>query len=109
MLPGGAAGRVKGWASGWTGRLTCYVSPMKKQWLPAALALAASAAFAQGRRDRPGSEHVFFKCKLLINPATGAALPDAVIETNGGKILRVGTPAEVPLPAGAKVIDYSDK
>ena len=89
----------------------------RKQFL---LRLAAGAAAAvtlllpfraagEGRRDHAVAEHLFFRCKLLINPAAGTASPDAVIETSGGKILSAGPSSEVPIPAGAKVIDYGDK
>jgi enamidase len=58
---------------------------------------------------KPKAEHLFFKCKLLINPSTKETVADAVIETNGGKILFVGKAADVPIPPEAKVIDFSDK
>lgn len=58
---------------------------------------------------RPGSEHLFVKAKLLINPGSGTTLEQPVIELYGGKILRVGTEKEIPIPAGAKVMDCGDK
>jgi imidazolonepropionase-like amidohydrolase len=73
----------------------------------ATIALCASfAATAQARRAHPVAEHLFFRVKLLIHPATAETIPDAVIETNGGKILRAGRFA---IPGGAKVIDYGAK
>src|SRR5262249_10925137 len=48
-------------------------------------------------------------CTLLIKPATKETIANVVIEPNGGKILRAGKADEVAVPAGAKVIDFSDK
>jgi imidazolonepropionase-like amidohydrolase len=69
----------------------------------------AAARGAPQRRVKPTAEHLFFKCKLLINPATRDTLADAIIETNGGTILRAGKADAFSLPAGAKVIDFGDK
>jgi imidazolonepropionase-like amidohydrolase len=61
------------------------------------------------KRIKPKVEHLFFKCKLLINPSNGETLSDAVIETNGGKIFFVGKAADFSIPSDAKVINFSDK
>lgn len=64
-------------------------------------------------RIRPGAEHLFFKTRLLINPGPGpgpgTTVEHAIIETSGGKILGVGTAKTLPIPAGAKVMDFGDK
>jgi imidazolonepropionase-like amidohydrolase len=60
-------------------------------------------------RIKPIAEHLYFKCKLLINPSREEQLADAIIETNGGSILRVGKASEFVLPADAKVLDYGTK
>ncbi|MFN7948794.1 MAG: amidohydrolase family protein [Blastocatellia bacterium] len=48
----------------------------------------------------------YFKCRLLINPATGQTIDNAVVEVSGGKILRIG---QFTPPASASVVDVSDK
>ncbi len=73
----------------------------------ASLLLAAAGVLAQARRDHPVADHLFFRCKLLIDPAGGQTIEGAVIETYGGKILRAGQ--DVPIPQGARVADWSDK
>jgi enamidase len=60
-------------------------------------------------RIKPAAEHLVFHCKLLVNPSSGETIPDAVIETNGGKILRVGKAGQSPPPANAKLVDFGDK
>jgi imidazolonepropionase-like amidohydrolase len=64
-------------------------------------------------RVRPAAEHLFFKARLLINPGPGpgpgTTIEHAIIETSGGKILSVGKAETLPIPAGAKVMDFSDK
>ncbi|HUJ26584.1 MAG TPA: amidohydrolase family protein [Myxococcales bacterium] len=71
-----------------------------------ALLLVAVAALADPRRDHPVAEHLFFRCKALIDPVAGR-IDGAVIETNGGRILRVAK--DLPVPAGAKVVDFGGK
>lgn len=76
------------------------------------LALILSIPFlAHGltKRIRPRSEHLIFNCKLLINPASGTSLENAVIEVNNGRILRLGKIGEFKIPDGVKVMDYVDK
>lgn len=64
---------------------------------------------AQTKRLRATSDHIFFRTKMVINPGTETTIANAIIETNGGKILRVGTAKEVPIPSGATVVDWSEK
>ncbi len=77
--------------------------------VPVFLLMYVIAGHAQTKRIKPAAEHLVFKCKALVNPATGTTIPNALIETYGGRILRVGTQADFPVPDGVKVIDYSDK
>jgi len=60
-------------------------------------------------RIRPSGEHLLFKVKALINPATGTSIDDAIVETNGGRILRVGHSGDFEVPANLKVMDFGDK
>lgn len=69
----------------------------------------AAAASGQTSRRKSTAEHLFFKCKLLINPSTGATIANAIIETMGGKIMSVGQASEVAIPSDAKLMDFSDK
>jgi imidazolonepropionase-like amidohydrolase len=71
--------------------------------------ILATTVSGQTNRRRNTAEHLFFKCKLLINPSSGATIANAIIETWGGKIMNVGKPNEVPIPPDAKVMDFSDK
>jgi imidazolonepropionase-like amidohydrolase len=73
------------------------------------IVLFLAGADAPTKRIKPIAEHVFFRCKLLINPSSGHAIADALIETNGGKILRVGKQSGFSLPADAKIVDFGDK
>jgi len=81
----------------------------RKSALLLCLILYVSSASAQTRRIKPPAEHLIFKCKALINPATGTILENAFIETNAGRILRTGKSAELTGSEGARIIDYSDK
>ena len=56
-----------------------------------------------------GVLHYFVKAKLVINPAEGQKIENAVIEISSGKILRIGKASEIKIPAGAEIYDYSDK
>src|SRR5207249_3950870 len=71
--------------------------------------LVPAPGICQTNRIKPTAEHLCFKCKLLINPSTKSTIADAIIETNGGKILRVGKAIEFSVPSNAKVLDFSDK
>jgi Imidazolonepropionase and related amidohydrolases len=74
------------------------------------LLLSLSAClWAQTKRLRATSEHLFFRAKMVINPGTGRTISNAIVETNGGKILQVGTVKEISIPRDAKVIDWSEK
>ncbi len=71
--------------------------------------LTRKAEAGPTKRIKPNAEHLFFKCKLLVNPSTKETVANAVIETNGGKIFFVGKASDLSIPADAKVIDFSDK
>src|SRR5579862_6239800 len=66
-------------------------------------------AYGQTKRIRPAAEHTIFKCRRLINPASGLTIENAAIEVNNGKILRVGKASEFSAAEGIKVVDYADK
>src|SRR5207302_8494727 len=83
-------------------RVSCAVAGM----LVVALLLEADAST---KRVKPAADHLFFRCKLLINPANVTTISDAVIETDGGKILGVGEASKLTLPADAKTIDFRDQ
>ncbi len=78
-------------------------------FVPILLLLYLATADAQTKRIKPAAEHTVFKCKVLVNPATGATIPNALIETYGGRVLRVGKAGDWPIPEGVKVVDYGDK
>jgi imidazolonepropionase-like amidohydrolase len=69
----------------------------------------AVSVYGQTKRIRSASEHLIFKCKVLINPASGKNLENAVVEVNNGRILRVGKIGDLKIPEGVKVMDNSDK
>jgi imidazolonepropionase-like amidohydrolase len=80
---------------------------MVRNAIAVALALSLIGADTPNGRIKPAADHLLFRCKLLINPSTGEAIPDAVIETDGGKILRAGKAGAIP--AGAKLVDFTDR
>lgn len=65
--------------------------------------------FGQTKRIKPDAGHLVFRCKALIDPVTGTIVSHAIIETNGGRILRVGKAGDFPIAADAQVMDYGDK
>jgi imidazolonepropionase-like amidohydrolase len=73
------------------------------------VALTVTATTAQTARTRPTTERLFVKCGTLIDPATESVRKDMVMELVNGKILRIGTAAEVITEAGAKVLDFGTK
>jgi hypothetical protein len=72
---------------------------MKLRLAQLALLLIALPLAAQTR-------NTYFKCRLLINPATGQTIENATLEISSGKILRVG---QFTPPANANVVDVGDK
>lgn len=58
---------------------------------------------------QPKPLHYFVKAKLVINPADGQKIENAVMEVTSGKIARVGKAPDFKIPADAQVFDYSDK
>jgi enamidase len=77
--------------------------------VPIFLLLYVVSAHAQTKRIKPVAAHLIFKCKMLVNPATGTTIPNALIEAYGGRVLRVGKEGDFPIPEGVRVADYSDK
>jgi hypothetical protein len=49
------------------------------------LVIFFTSADAPPKRAKPVAEHLFFRCKLFINPSSKEVIADALIETNGGK------------------------
>ena len=72
-------------------------------------ALAPPGAPAQTKRILPGSEATAFKCGLLIDPASGRTVRDAVIVVAGGKILWSGPSGKTPVPEGTAIVDFGTK
>src|SRR5262249_3983773 len=81
---------------------------MRAVFAVAFLIIGSSMADPAAGREEPQPGHLVFRCRLVINPSEGKAIPDAIIEAAGGKILDVGGADEVPIAPGAKVIDFSD-
>lgn len=71
--------------------------------------LLPSIGKAQTSRIRPASDHLLVKCGLVIDPATETVRKNVVLELVNGKILRTIDGAGFAPPAGAKVVDFSDK
>jgi imidazolonepropionase-like amidohydrolase/erythromycin esterase-like protein len=61
------------------------------------------------RADPEPQAHYFVKSRLLIDPATGRTFDQGIIEVSAGRILRVGTPADLQIPSAARVYDFGDK
>ena len=70
-----------------------------------AAVLGLLAAAASGVPDAPPPEVVAVKAGRLIDPRSGAVVPDAVVVIENGRVRASGR--GVPIPAGAKVIDLS--
>lgn len=81
---------------------------MKTRAVVTAFCIVAAISVAQTKRIKPAPEALLFRCKLLINPATGEQVSNAAIQVNNGKILRVGKASD-PVPPGYRVVDYSTK
>lgn len=77
--------------------------------VPIILLVYLASVHAQSKRIKPMAEHLVFKCGVLINPESRTSIRNALVETYGGKILRVGKQGDFAIPDGVKVIDYSDK
>jgi len=80
--------------------------------LAAAVALSgasARGAAAQTKRILPQAESAVFRCGLLIDPASGRTVRDAVIIVAGGKILWTGPAREARLPDGFRTVDFGTK
>jgi imidazolonepropionase-like amidohydrolase len=66
--------------------------------------LAAGAA-AQAEKAPPQPRMVFVKAGKLLDVRSGRMLSNQLIVIQGDRIARVAPAAEIPVPAGAKVID----
>jgi imidazolonepropionase-like amidohydrolase len=77
--------------------------------VPILLLVYLATGHAQTKRIKPAVEHLVFKCKVLVNPRTGVTISNALIETSGGRVLRIGKQGDWAIPDGVKVVDYSDK
>lgn len=64
---------------------------------------------AQTPTPTPQKLHYFVKAKLVINPADGKTIENALMEVSSGKILKIGKSSDIKIPADAQVFDYSDK
>jgi imidazolonepropionase-like amidohydrolase len=73
------------------------------------LSVFINSGFAQVPTPTPPKLHYFVKAKLVVNPADGKTLENAVIEVSSGKIVRLGQVGNIKIPAGAEVFDFSDK
>jgi enamidase len=73
------------------------------------IAMLGPAIFAQTKRVRPVTGHIVFSARLLINPASGQVIQNAVIEVNNGRIMRVGKKGAFPVPKDAETIDFGDR
>jgi imidazolonepropionase-like amidohydrolase len=67
--------------------------------------LASATAFAQRTTPTP----LLVRCGTLIQPHTRQVLKNVAIQIVNGKIIRVGPIAQVPVPAGAQVLDFGEK
>jgi imidazolonepropionase-like amidohydrolase len=63
----------------------------------------AQASFGQPSQSPPSATLV--KARRLLDPRTGNVLAPAAVLIEGDKIKQVGSPSQVPVPAGAKIID----
>ena len=73
------------------------------------LLIISSSSFAQTSRIRPTTEHIVFKARLIIDPATERIIENGIIEVNNGRILRVGEAENIRIKEGVKLIDFGDK
>lgn len=71
--------------------------------------LLPMTALAQTKRILPEAEASAFKCGLLIDPASGRTLRDAVIVVAGGRILWIEQSASARIPETFKVVDFGGK
>jgi hypothetical protein len=76
--------------------------------LIACLACAAPAAFAAAAPTAPGPVTVV-KAGKLVDVAAGRVRNDQLIVIQDGKIVAVGPAGATTIPAGAAVVDLSDK
>lgn len=73
----------------------------------AALTIIAGFSFAQNPNTQ--KLHYFVKAKLIINPADGKIIENAVMEVSSGKIVKIDKFLNFKIPTDAQVFDYSEK
>jgi imidazolonepropionase-like amidohydrolase len=70
------------------------------------LALTVSG---QTKRIRADAEHLVFKAKMLINPATAQTIANVMIEVNNGRIMRVTGINDFQVQEDVPIVDLSTK
>ena len=81
-----------------------------KQWSVLIILLfIACTVSGQTKRIRPATEHMVFKVKMLINPATEKTMENIMIEVNNGRILKVASADNYRQEDGVTVLDLSTK
>lgn len=99
------------------GRYDGFVTVVREGWEDAApdLIKAQAGALAKRAEDlarklshRPAGPLVVQGARLF-NPETGAVLPGTTVVVSGNRIQAVGRDGEVPVPAGAEVLDAKGK
>ena len=68
-----------------------------------------SISFAQTSRIRQSTEHVAFRARRIIDPASERIIENGIIEVAGGRILRIGKAKDILIREDVKIIDFGDK
>jgi len=76
-----------------------------RQVIPLVVLIALASGFSVGQQAAPKTPITAIKAGRLIDPETGTVAAQQVILIEGEKITKVG--ANLPIPAGATVIDLS--
>ena len=99
------------------GRYDGFVTVVREGWEDAAPGMIKAQAEALAQRSeslaktlshRPAGPLVV-KGARLFNPETGTVLPGTTVVVSGNRIQAVGRDGEVPVPAGAEVLDAKGK
>lgn len=99
------------------GRYDGFVTVVREGWEDAAPALIKAQVEAVSKRSeelarklshRPAGPLVV-KGARLFDPETGAVVPGTTVVVSGNRIQAVGRDGEVPVPAGAEVLDAKGK
>jgi len=69
----------------------------------------ALIAFGQTKRITPSAEHLVFKAKRLVDPASGKTIEHVMIEIAGGRIMRVAEAKNFQPQTGVTIIDMGEK